>query len=364
MWREPSAGDQRERRRRLDVIYTGRLMVRRLSAALSSAVLVFLAEPRVAQAAPVLRIEWPTVPGCPAPPVVTQHARTAIARAKDVDDVLAIAEITPPTSDGGAWQLHMRTRTLRGAGERTLEGESCDALARAAGLLVALASLRTRPVATDQPLLELAPESDRVHEPDALVAPLSLPARPEHETDETERARTTPARFVSSVGIGFSAGLLPNVGVGPSVSLGYEASWLRARVGVRAALPQEETRWGLGAELSAFGASADICRRVPLGGLLPIKTHACAGVMVDDIRARGLGGTQTFVADRLAMLAFAGLTADWDIGRGYRVGADLRAGGSLMRPRFLVDTASAGERELHRPAALRAEGTVTFGLVF
>ena len=347
-----------------DVIYTVRPMMRRLSAALSSAVLVLLAETGVAHAAPVLRIEWPTLPGCPTGAVVVQHARTALARAKDVDDVLAVAEVTPPSSNGGPWQLHMRTRTIRGAGERTLEGASCDALARAAGLLVALASLRTRPPAADHPLEELVPEPDHVHEHSARVAPLSLPDRPVDEADEAERSTTTAARFVPGVGIGVSAGLLPNVGVGPSVSLGYEASWLRARAGLRAVLPQHETRWGLGAELAALGASAEICGRLPVRVLLPVKTHACAGAMVDDIRARGVGGTQTFLTDRIAMLAFAGLTAEWDISSRFRVGADLRAGASLMRPRFLVDTASAGERELHRPSALRAEGTLTFGVVF
>lgn len=331
----------------------------------ASAVLTFFAMVRVAQAAPVLRIEWPAVPGCPQASAVTQHALRAIARAKEADDVLAVARIVPPDVEGGAWQLHIRTRTVRGAGERSLEAASCDAIARAAGMLVALASLRTRPLSTEQPLDEIAPQPDRVAEGPVPALPLNISEpRPERPRSTPGTVATSDTHFVPSAGIGVSAGLLPRIGIGPNVTLGYEASWLRSRVGVRGVLPQAETRWGLGAELSALGASADVCGRLPVRALLRAKIHACAGAIVDAIRARGVGAGQTFVADRTTMLLFAGMTAEWEIGSIYRIGADLRAGGSIMRPRFIVDSASAGERELHRPSALRAEGSLTFGLAF
>ncbi len=331
----------------------------------ASAVLAFFATVPVARAAPALRIEWSEVPGCPESSVVMQHARRAIAGAKEADDVVAVAQIVPPDVDGGAWQLHIRTRTVRGAGERSLEAASCDAIARAAGMLVALASLRTRPLSTEQTLDELAPQPDRVDEGHVPALPLNIAEpRPERLRSTPEPVATSDTRFVPSTGIGVSAGLLPRIGVGPNFALGYETSWLRARAGVRGIFPQAETRWGLGAELSAVGASADVCGRLPVRAFLRAKTHACAGAIVDDIRARGIGAGQTFAADRTAMLLFAGLTAEWEIDRIYRVGVDVRAGGSLMRPRFVVESASAGEHELHRPSALRAEGSLTFGLAF
>ncbi|MBN9164311.1 MAG: hypothetical protein BGO98_24465 [Myxococcales bacterium 68-20] len=343
-------------------------MFRRISAAVSTAALAFLAAARVAEAAPVIRIEWPTVPGCPAASVVEQRARAAIAQAKEVDDVLAIAEVTPPTVDRGPWQLHIRTRTARGAGERTLEAASCDAVARAAGLLVALAALRTRAPSTDEALDEIHPRPERTEEPEvhlAPFAPLALPSvPPPREPSEAPRVKTNDTFFAPSAGIGFAAGLLPRIGVGANAALGYEASWLRTSIGFRAFLPQETIRSGLGAELSALGASLDVCARLPLPALLRAKPRACAGATVDDIHASGRGGTRTFDARRTAIMAFAGLGAEWEIGRSFRIGADVRVGGSLVRPRFVVNSASAGERELHRPAAVRAETTLTFGLVF
>ena len=96
-------------------------MVARVRAAAYVASLALSAIPRVAEAAPVLHIEWPTVPGCPDSSVVLARARAAIARSKDAGDVRAVAEIAPPVADGGSWQLHIRTRTVLGAGERTLD---------------------------------------------------------------------------------------------------------------------------------------------------------------------------------------------------------------------------------------------------
>jgi hypothetical protein len=343
-------------------------MVRRISAAASAAVLAFFAAARVAEAAPVLRIEWPTVPGCPGASIVEQRARAALAEAKEADDVLAVVDIAPPKVDGDAWRFHIRMRTVRGGGERTLEAGSCDAVARAVGLLVALAALRMRTPSMGESLDEIVPQPDRVEESGALVAPFApvdLPKPgPAREVPTAERAKADDAHFAPSAGIGFAVGLLPRIGAGAHVALGYEARWLRARAGFRALLPQEEIRWGLGAELSALGASLDVCSRLPLPALLRAKTHACVGATVDEIRASGLGGTRTFEAQRIAMMAFAGLGAEWPIGRVFRIGAEVRAGGSPVRPRFVIDSVSAGEREIHRPAALRAEGSLTLGLVF
>lgn len=342
-------------------------MVRRIRAASALAVLSLCtttAAAREAHAAPTLRIEWPTVPGCPTTAVVTQHARTALAQAKEADDVLAIAEIAPPRARGEAWRLRIRTRTARGAGERTLDGASCDAIARAAGLLVALASLRTRAPATEQPLDEIVPAPDRVGEAAASAGPVHAPPAPPAERGAPPAKEAAEARFVPKAGVTLALGLLPRVGAGPSASLAYEAGWLRASVGLRALAPQAEIRAGLGAEFSSLGASGDVCARLPLGAAGGARAYACAGAVVDDLRASGRGGAQTFDVHRATALLFAGLTAEWELGGSYRLGLAARAGGAPVRPRFLVDAHGSGERELHRPAALQAETTLSFGVVF
>ncbi|MDF2695888.1 MAG: hypothetical protein K0S65_4271 [Labilithrix sp.] len=339
-------------------------MVARAGAAACVAALALSAAPHVAEAAPVLHIEWPTLPGCPSSSVVLERARVAISRSRGVEDVHAVVEITPPPTEGGAWQLHIRTRTVRGAGERTLEAPSCDAVARAAAVIVGIASVHTR--APSEPALdELAPAPDRVEEPGPLAVPLSpLKPLPRRETTMAASAKEADARFVPSAGLGIAIGLLPRVAPAASVTLGYERSWLRAHLAFRALLPQDEIERGIGVELGAFGVSFDVCSRLPLPVILRAKTHVCGGAAVDDIHARGVGGIEAFEVRRAALMAFGGVGAAWEVGHAFRIGADARAGGSVVRPMFMSDSVSDGHRLLHRPALVRAECSLTFGMVF
>ncbi|MBN9164428.1 MAG: hypothetical protein BGO98_24215 [Myxococcales bacterium 68-20] len=343
-------------------------MVARVRAGAWVAALALSAAPRVAEAAPVLRVEWPTLPGCPSSSAVLERARVATSRTNGVDDVYAVAEVTPPSAEGEPWQLYIRTRTVRGAGERTLEAPSCDAVARAVAMIVGIASLRTRAPATEHTLDELTPAPDHVEDAGPLVAPLA-PVRPPKDAANavTASAEKPITRLVPSAELGVAIGLLPRIAPTASVGLGYEAGWLRARLAFRALLPQEVLDRGRGAELGAFGVSFDGCGRLPVTPVLRAKPHACAGAMLDNVRAHGIGadaGVEAFEVWRVAMMAFAGVGATWDLGRAFRIGADARLGGSVLRPTFVIDSASDGQRQFHRPALVRAESTLTFGMVF
>jgi hypothetical protein len=348
-------------------------MVGRLRVAASATAFVLCAPPRVAEAAPILRVEWPTLPGCPSSAAVLEGARAGIGRARRVDDVLAIADVTPPEAEGSPWRLRIRVRTVHGAGERMLEAASCGALARAAGLLMSIAALRTQPPQTDHPIEELAPAPDRVEEPGPLVAPLALATLPRMWSSHSN---ANSGSFAANAGIGIDVGLLPSVAVGPSVVLGYEsgrendgetAVW-SVHGGFFSGFPQDKVRRAalgeLGGTFSSLGASLDLCRRLPFPRAALARTRACAGATIDSVHATGLGGTSTFEARRVAAMAFAGVGADWDLGRSLRVGVDGRVGASLMRPTFVVDSVAEGERVVHRTAPVRGQATVTFGVVF
>jgi hypothetical protein len=342
-------------------------MLARVPAATWVAALALSAAPRVAEAAPVLRIEWPTVPGCPDSSVVLSRARQAIAGSKDVDDVRAVAEIMPPAEEGGSWQLHIRTRTVRGAGERTVDVPTCDAVARTAALLLAIASIRTRVTpSTERPIDELAPAPDRVEEPGTPttpLAPLPFPMTPP-DVARAASANAGDVHFVTSAGLGIAVGLLPTIAPAANARLGYEADWLSARVELRALLPQEAIDGEVGAELDVLGAGLDVCANLPVPAVLHAKTHACGGVAIDNVRARGIGGIAAFDVRRNAMMAFGGVGASWDIGRAFRIGADARVGGSFERPMFMIDSVPDGRRLLHSSALVRMESSLTFGTVF
>ncbi|MBX3208451.1 MAG: hypothetical protein KF764_25625 [Labilithrix sp.] len=315
-----------------------------------------------ARAAPAkVRVDWPTVPGCPDAKSVVAGVQREMARAAAVDTVLARAQIEPPAAPGDPWRVWIRTRTIRGAGERTLEADSCAELARASALLVALAAVRATPPAGSEELDELMPSPDWTPEPTslALSRPVELPRRTRRPAPHEERR----SRFIVGGGTWTGAGLLPSLAWGPTVAGSYETGPWTARLSVRAALPQDKAVGRLGATFDALGVGADLCGAGALVHVKSFTTRACGGVEVDAIRARGKGSV-TADAVRAEAVPFFGLGASWSAARHVQLGLDVRAGPTLLQPSFAVVSAAEGVQRLHQPPAARVEGLLACGFVF
>lgn len=315
-----------------------------------------------ARAAPArVRVDWPSVPGCPDAKSVAARVEREMARAAAVDPVVARAEIEPPSAAGDPWRVWIRTRTSRGAGERTLEADTCAELARASALLVALAAIRTTAPARSDEIAELVPSPAWTPEPgeDTSSAPIGLPPRPQPSGPSEEPS----ARFIVSAGTWTAAGLLPSLAWGPTVAGSYELGPWSARLSLRAAVPRQELLGSLGATFDALGGGADLCRAFPPGRSETFTSRVCAGIDLDAIRARGEGGTTTD-AVRAEAVPFFGLGAAWWPARPIQLGVDVRGGPSLLQPSFVVLSAAEGLRGLHRPSAMRVEGVLACGFVF
>ncbi len=138
-----------------------------------------------------------------------------------------------------------------------------------------------------------------------------------------------------------------------------------ARVDVFATLPQDVTRGELGATFGALGAGLEVCRLWPFDAYLPaITMRTCVGAALDRLQATGRGGTEAFDTRRTAAMVFADLGGERVLFGPVRLGVDVRVGPSLLRPRFVLETAEDGPRELHRPSAIRADATVHLGVAF
>lgn len=309
---------------------------------------------------PKNRIDWPSVPGCPDAKVAVAQAQRSIPPGAALDSVLARVEVEPPSASGESWRVHIRTRTPRGAGERTLEGESCAEVTRAAALLITLAAVRTNEPERTGELAEVMPPSDRTPEPDVLplAKPLDLPPRAEPKAARSK----ADSRLGASVGMWVGAGLLPSLAWGPTLRGSYELRAWRVRVEAHAAVPQQKSIGSLGGTFDALGASLDLCRTIALALTASLTTRACAGLDVDAIRARGIG-READVAIRPAALPFVGVDFSWRPTRDTHVGLDLRGGPSVVRPLFAVETAG-GVSTLHEPSPLRVEGALTAGFDF
>lgn len=315
-----------------------------------------------ARAAPAkVRIDWPTVPGCPDAKSVLADVQREMARADAVDTVLARAQIEPPASPGDPWRVWIRTRTIRGAGERTLEAESCAELGRASALIVALTAVRSTPPEGSEELAELIPSPDWLPEPASLVLskPVELPRRTLQPAPRDERS----SRFILGGGTWVGAGLLPSLAWGPTVAGVYETGPWTARLSVRAALPQDKVLGSVGATFDALGVGADLCGAGALVHVKTFTTRACGGVEVDAIRARGKGSV-TADAVRAEAVPFFGLGASWSAARRVQLSLDVRAGPTLLQPSFAVVSAAQRVLTLHQPPAARVEGLLACGFVF
>lgn len=315
-----------------------------------------------ARAAPArVRVDWPSVPGCPGAKSVVARVEREMARAAAVDPVLAWAEIEPPAAPGDPWRVWIRTRTIGGAGERTLEADTCAELARASALLVALAAIRTTAPARSDEIAEVVPSPAWTPEPGGATssAPIGLPPRPQPSGPSEEPS----SRFIVSVGTWTAAGLLPSLAWGPTAAGSYELGPWSARLSLRAAVLRQELLGSLGATFDAIGVGGDLCRAFPLARAATFTSRVCAGVDLDAIRARGEGGATTN-AVRAEAVPFLGLGTAWWPARPIQLGLDVRAGPSLLQPSFAVVSAAEGLRRLHRPSAMRVEGVLTCGFAF
>jgi hypothetical protein len=167
---------------------------------------------------------------------------------------------------------------------------------------------------------------------------------------------------VASAGLWSGIGLLPSFAYGPNVALHSEhGPWL-ARLAAHAALSQDEQVGALGASFRTVGAGLDLCRVLPIARPGAWALRGCAGTGLDAIVARGKGG-ESRDAVRIAVLAFLGVGGSWRPGSRVRLDLDVRAGPSLRRPKFGVES-SAGKATLLDPAVVRVEGTIACGFVF
>ena len=223
-------------------------MGRRTTRALAAgAAIVSLTAPATAQA----DVEWITPPGCSSRESVLQAVTRALGLRSNAD-VAAIRARAVVEARGPGWRVELSTP----GGERTLDADTCDQLADAVALILALASDPARAAA-----------------PPAAAPPAAASVAPPGERGPPggER-RSPPAPATRTPPLAIGAGQLADVGTLPGAALGAVLF-----VGLRVPPLRIEIAgaiWGLqrgsvgdtgaGGELSLFSAVAQGC-------LLPVE---------------------------------------------------------------------------------------------
>jgi len=214
-------------------------------------------------------LHWSAPADCSEPPTFASEVPL-----EEGQTIEAWIEIEQP--DVALWRLAVRTEGQHGNRERRLEGESCEAVVRAARVIVALAANPAAVVApAPLPVIPPEPEMDRTEPPEQLDPP---------QDDDGGSALAFGPRMM------VGAGLLP----GAALGVGLDAGWLslpfRIGIGVDYFFARPENLSGsvpaAGGDFDALSLRSNICYAVVPD---PFRVFGCAGLGIDVMRGDGRG---------------------------------------------------------------------------
>lgn len=284
-------------------------------------------------------LQWSAPSGCP----TTAEVLARVEAGPEAHPVHAEGSVT---ENGVGWSLTLRIEGYGGADVRTLEGESCEALADAAALLIQVA---TGPEPEDGQ--ELTPESSEPEpQPELAAAPeVTISARPE-PADNQPASVSDPAEPAPSAAQGLPLGvharaagivqlgaLLPGtVAGGAAVAAGVNIPWFRAEVRGTYLAPREQREAdnpSVGIRVDGWGLGGSGCG-VWDGGRVFVP--ACLGAQLGRTRARAFGLEQPGVGRGLWAHVVADLALGVRVSPRVAITAAAEAAVSLRRPSFRV----------------------------
>lgn len=201
---------------------------------------------------------------------------------------------------GARYRATLEIESSRSRGERVLEADSCEALARSAAVVVAMAATPERndeaPAGRDEPVPMPAP------------APASpAPTAPDERTPTPKRQGEAPARVALRAEAAADGATLPAVTFGAGVAVGLRVSD-RVRLEARGAVFAEQlgrVDAVRGARFSLFSAGARACWSLTSS----VEIAPCAGLDVSAVGATGFGAQRAYDGTAIvlapeALLAF------------------------------------------------------------
>jgi hypothetical protein len=284
-------------------------------------------------------LQWNAPAECPSRDAVLEDAARVLSQPPE-PRAHATARANVMRDERGQWHAALSVDAGGAHSDRVLDAESCQAIAKAAALIVAIAVEGKGPT---QP------------QPKPPPVPVQ-PPRP-----KASGHFESPSEFVVALSGLVDWGLLPAVAPGGELALGwaYRAPPFRVRAVASASLFGEQTATlptsALeGGRFTAFGASARGCASLMKGGL---DVGPCVGVEVDTMSAAGFGPSSAgFIplprATATWPAALGSVLASYSLSR--HVAIVLRAEGVLplvKTPTFGVVESSGKDIPLHEPAA-------------
>jgi len=274
--------------RGIGVVYLPQAMVIALRRVLGACVLALVAWPAHADTGRV-ELSWTAPERCPSAEAVRRRAERILGRPLSVaegEKLTVWAAVTPP-SEAQPWSVTVETDTGQRRASRTVQAASCNELANATALIVAI--LIDPNVGVSEPAE--APPSAQADV--ALPTQAPSPADVQAIDEQGRAADAVTGRSASRWSIGAMGGVLTGLVPGSTFGLGLQGafSWkaLRTSVGASFWLPARATIGAgeaQGADLQLSSAFAKLCFQIDTPTLVPAL---CPGAEISALRGKGFG---------------------------------------------------------------------------
>jgi hypothetical protein len=301
--------------------------------------------PAVEGAEPV-SLAWNAPAGCPTGDAVLGDVN-AILGGPTSHHAAARADVTQLAPQH--WSVHVTTDVDGAQGERTLEADSCQSLAKATALILAW---------TVDPIKARA----------AALAARASPPAPETTVPASPSSPIPLAAVVALSGMG-DVGTLPSLGGGVELSLGALVGPLRFELSGDYWGPQDKSKLvngdEVGAHIQLLEGSLRTCFRWRPSGRFELDP--CAGAALVHASISGYGPTPTFTAAHGNTGDWAVLHADalvaWRLFGPFALRASVGAAVSPVTPPFIVTSSTpqgSSVTPLHQPSTV--SGSATLGV--
>ena len=278
---------------------------------------------------PEVDVSWNAPEACPQAPAVQQAIADNLGRdtfSDALDQVTVQAEVVP---EGEQWRLQVAVELPEGSVQRELVAPTCEELADAAGLIIAVAldPLRVR---------EARPLPTASALPQAWAEPPEPPPEPPSEPEPapiTLPPDVRPKGELRAAGM-LDVGTLPKVRGGAQLGVGIVGRWFRADASLaywapRAIRPFETVPSSPGTRLQQAGAGLRGCLSPKLGAFEP---STCAGVDGGLAWARGVGIPSPQTTALPWLTTYGGMELAWVSRAGVGLFAGVDAQFHLVRP--------------------------------
>lgn len=307
-----------------------------------------------AQESTPIDLTWEAPPGCPAQSAVVSKIRSLVGASTEYDRELSAEASVMRTERGFLLKLLIRSGDL--VGERRIESASCQDLADATAVALALLLQSPEPLSeqdlqgpepTPTPPEAAAPEPAR-----PLPRAAESPPRPPPDAAVRKPSKPQPAIqfLLQAPRIVLDVGPLPRPSVGAGIGAGARYEQWQLLATVHAFLPQ--TVWsrdfpGYGADLTRLNAELWGCRGFQLAR---VELAPCITTSFERMSGSGVGQDVTARTSQVVwMSAGAGAIATWFIldSMAIAVGAGGRL--ELSAPEVVIE----GLGKLHQLAPAR-----------